>query len=94
MHFTLQLMVHLVVHQRGALSGLHKDAQEGAFEITRKGSLEVALDLDLWLHLWIRPLMHKCVQNGSYTGGPDAGLEGSLGVGLNVGLEWIPQSSL
>ena len=87
-------MIHMAVHQRGALSGLHKDAQEGAFEITRKGSLEVALDLHLWLHLWIRSLMHKYVQNGSYTGEPDAGLEGSLGVGLNVELEWIPQSSL
>ena len=34
--------------------------------------------------------MHKYVQNGSYTGGPDAVLEGSLDVELNVGLEWIP----
>ena len=34
-------MIHLAVHQRGARSDLHKDVQEGAFEITRKGPIEV-----------------------------------------------------
>ena len=34
--------------------------------------------------------MHKCVQNCSYNGGPDAALKGALDGGLNVGLEWGP----
>ena len=32
---------------KDALSDLHKDAQEGAFEVVFKGALE----LNLWLHL-------------------------------------------
>ena len=38
--------------------------------------------------------MHKCVQNGSSNGGPDAALEGALDGELNVGFEWAPWSSL
>ena len=33
--------------------------------------------------------MHKCVQNGSSNGRPDAALEGALG-GVNVGFGWAP----
>ena len=59
MHFTLQLMIHLTVQSRGVpegtfdfvlknvLNDLHKDSQEGAFEVALKGSLEVALELHL-----------------------------------------------
>ena len=57
MHFSLPLMIHLTVQSRGApegtlegapndaLNNLHKDAQEGAFEVTLKGALEVARGL-------------------------------------------------
>ena len=50
------------MHSRGApegtfdgelkdtLSNLHKDAQEGVFEVGLKGALEVVLELHLWLH--------------------------------------------
>ena len=31
--------------------------------------------------------MHKCVQNGSYNGGPDAALNGALDGGLDVEFE-------
>ena len=34
--------------------------------------------------------MHRCVQNDSSNGGPDAALEGVLGGGLNVEFEWAP----
>ena len=56
MHFILHLIIHLTVQSRSALEGtlegapndalsnLHKDAQEGAFEVVRKGALEVALE--------------------------------------------------
>ena len=59
MHFTLQLMIHLIVQSRGApegtfdgapkdnLSDLHKNSQEGVFEVALKGALEVALELHL-----------------------------------------------
>ena len=59
MHFMLQLMIHLTVQSRGApegtlegapsdaLSNLHKDAQEGTFEVALKGALEGALGLHL-----------------------------------------------
>ena len=62
-HFMLQLMIHFTVQSRGApegtiedvpkdaLSDFHKDGQEGAFEVARKGALVVALELHLWLHL-------------------------------------------
>ena len=53
MHFSLPLMIHLTVQSRdapegtleGAPNDLHKDAQEGAFEVALKGSLEVARGL-------------------------------------------------
>ena len=55
-HFTLQLMIHLTVQSRGApehtldgapkdaLSNLHNDSQDGACEVSLKGTLEVALE--------------------------------------------------
>ena len=69
-HFILYLMIHLTTQSRGApegtlkgapndaLSNLHKDAQEGAFE--------VALGLHLWLHLLMQSLIYKFVKNGSF----------------------------
>ena len=76
---------------KDALSDLHEDAQEGAFEVALKGAIEVVLELVvleyLWLHLFMQPLMHKCVQNGSSTGGTDAALKGALDDGFNVALE-------
>ena len=41
-----------------ALSNLHKDVQEGAFEVTLKGAIKVALRLHLWLHLLMQPLIY------------------------------------
>ena len=38
----------------------------------------------------MQSLMHKCVQNRSCNGGPDAVLECAFDDGLNVGLEWLP----
>ena len=102
MYFTLQLIIHLAVQSRGvpegalngapkdALSDLHKNAKEGAFEVARKGAFEVTVKLHLWLHLLVQSLVHKCLQNGSYNGGPDPALEGTLDVGLNIRLEWTP----
>ena len=71
MHFMLQVMTQLTVQSRGApddatlggapkdtLSHLHKNTQDGSFEVAQKGTLEVALELHLWLHLFIL----KCVQ--------------------------------
>ena len=53
MHFILHLMIHLTVLSRGApndgLSNLHKDAQEGVFEVALNGAL-VHLMVDLMLH--------------------------------------------
>ena len=52
-------MIHLTVQSRGApegtlkgasndaLNNLHKDAQEGTFEVVHKGALQVALGLHL-----------------------------------------------
>ena len=63
MHFTLQLMIHLIVQSRGApkckfdgapkhaLRDLHKDAQKGACQVALKGAREVAVALHLWFHL-------------------------------------------
>ena len=97
MHLTLQLMIHLTRHSRDipkrtfdgtpkhALNNLHTDAQEGACEVALKGALEVVLKLHLWLHLLIQWLMHKCLQNDSSNGRPDAALEGELDGRLNVG---------
>ena len=63
MHFTLQLMIHLIVQSRGAPEGtfdgapkdalrdLHKDAQKGACQVALKGAREVAVALHLWFHL-------------------------------------------
>ena len=59
-------MIHLTVQSRGApegtlegapndaLTNLHKDAQEGVFE--------VALRLHLWLHLLMQSLIYKLVK--------------------------------
>ena len=102
MHFMLQLMIHLTVQSRStpegtfdgapkeALSDLHKDAQKGACEIALLGALQVALPLHLWFHWLMQCLMHKCAQNGSSNGGPDAKLEGAL----NMEFEWASYSSL
>ena len=55
MHFTLQLVIHLTVQSRGApegtyygepkdaLSDIHNNVQEGAFEVLLKGTHEDAL---------------------------------------------------
>ena len=81
------LMITLTVQSRGEpegtlegepndeLSNIHKDAQEGAFQ--------VALGLHLWLHLLMQSLIYKFVKNGSFSGGPDAALEGALDGGLD-----------
>ena len=89
MHFTLQLIIHLIVQSRGAPEGtfdgapkdafsdLHKDAQEDACEVAPKGVIE----LHLWLHLLIQLLMRKCIQNGSSIKDAPLNLKfGSLGV--------------
>ena len=59
-------MIHLTVQSRGApegtlegapndaLTNLHKDAQEGA--------LEVSLGFQLWLHLMMQSLIYKFVK--------------------------------
>ena len=44
----------------------------------------------MWLHLLMKSLIYKFVQNGSFNGGPDAALEGALDGGLNVALEGAP----
>ena len=56
-------MIHLTVQSRGApegtfddapkdaISDLHKDAQEGACEVSLKGAPKVVLELKLWLRL-------------------------------------------
>ena len=64
---------------RDPLSNLHK---EGAFEITIKDETEAAFELHLWFHLFMKSLMHKCVQIGSPNAEPDAVLEGGLKVAL------------
>ena len=55
-------MIHLTVQSRGAPectsdgapknapSDLHKDPQQGTFNVVLKGALEVALECHLWLH--------------------------------------------
>ena len=103
--FYAALLIHLIVQSRGAsegtlerapngaLSSLHKDAQEGAFDVALKCALESGLGLHLWLHLLMQSLIYKFAQNGSFNGGPDAALEGALDGGLNVALEGAPQSS-
>ena len=55
-------MIHLAEQSRGAPKYIfgHKDAQKSAFEVARKGALEVALELHLWLHLSMQSLIHKC----------------------------------
>ena len=100
--FYAALMIHLIVQSRGAsegtlerapngaLSSLHKDAQEGAFDVALKCALESGLGLHLWLHLLMQSLIYKFAQNGSFNGGPDAALEGALDGGLNVALEGAP----
>ena len=46
----------------GAREGGPNDAlsnlQEGAFEVTLKGAIKVALRLHLWLHLLMQPLIY------------------------------------
>ena len=37
-----------------ALSDLHKDVQDSAFEIALKGEIEAAFELLLWLHLFMQ----------------------------------------
>ena len=71
-------MIHLAVQSRGApectlegapndaLSNLHKDPQEGAFEIALKGVLQVALGLHRWLHLLMQSLIYKFVKKVVY----------------------------
>ena len=77
-HFLLYLMLHLTVQSRSApegalerasndaLSNLHKDAKEGAFEFALKSEFEVPLGFHLWLHLLMQSLIYKSVQNGSF----------------------------
>ena len=64
-------MIHLTVQSRGApegtyygapkdaLSDMHNNVQEGAFEVVLNGALEVALELHLWLHLLIKSLIRN-----------------------------------
>ena len=59
-------------------------------KIALKGALEVVLELNLWSHLLIQSLMHKCAQNNSSNNGPDAALEGTFHGEVNVTLESIP----
>ena len=46
-----------------ALNNLHKDAQEGAFEVALKGELEVALGLHMWSHFLMQSLIYKFIKN-------------------------------
>ena len=48
-----------------------KSAPEGTLEVTPKDTLEISFELQLWLHLVMQALIHKCVQNGSSNDGPD-----------------------
>ena len=102
MHFMLRLMTLLTVQSRvtpegtlectpnDALRNVHKDVQEGAFEVALKGALEVALGLHLWFHLLMQSLTYKSVENASFNGGPDSVLGAALDGGLNVALEGPP----
>ena len=77
MHFILYLMIPLTVQSRGAhdgtlegaandaLGNLHKDAQEGGFEVAFKGAPEVALGLHLWLDLFMQSLIYRFVKKWS-----------------------------
>ena len=90
------------MHSRGApegtfdgelkdtLSNLHKDAQEGVFEVGLKGALEVVLELHLWLHFLMQWLIHEYVQKVSSNGGPAAALESTIDGGLNAEFKWVP----
>ena len=82
MHFMLHLLIHLTVQPRGEPEGTHEGVPNDtltnlhktgdAFEVALKDTLEVALGLYLWLHLFMKSLINKFVQNGSFNGGPDA----------------------
>ena len=85
-HLTVQSWVHLVGATKDELSDLHKDSQDGAFEV----ALKDALELHLWLHFLMQALVHKFVQNGSSNRGPDAVLEGAVNGRLNVALDGTP----
>ena len=63
MCFTLQLMIHWTLQS--------ESAPEGTLEVTPKDTLEISFELQLWLHLVMQALIHKCVQNGSSNDGPD-----------------------
>ena len=51
MHFKLQLMIHLTVESRDALSDLSKNVQKSACEVALTGVLAVALEFHLRLRL-------------------------------------------
>ena len=78
---------------KDALSDLHKDVQENAFEVTRKRETEVVPELHRWLDLFMEWLMRKFVQNVSSNGGRGVAQEGAFDGGLNVSLGGAPQSS-
>ena len=60
-HFTLKLMIHLIVQSRDTFDGALKDALRmmGACEVALKSALQVALELQLWLNLFMQCIMHK-----------------------------------
>ena len=47
------------------LRDLHKDAQEGAFEVEIKGVLVVAIKLHFKMDMVVHLLLHKTAQNDS-----------------------------
>ena len=79
--------VHLKVTPNYALSNLHKDEQEGAFEFELKGALEVSLELHLWSYLFVHLLIQKVSQNNSSKSGPDDPLEGAFDGELDIALK-------
>ena len=64
-------MVQSRVHLTVSLYSLHKDADEGEFEVAPKGVLEASFEFHLGLHLLVDSLMNKGTQNNSSNGGSD-----------------------
>ena len=64
-------MVQSRVYLRVSLYNLHKDADEGEFEVAPKGVLEAAFDFHVGLHLLVHSFINKSAQNNSSNGGSD-----------------------
>ena len=60
MHLRIYLEVHL---KCSALRDPNKDAQEGLFEVSLKGKLEVALKLHLLMHFSVHFSVHNSAEN-------------------------------